>query len=74
MIYSTNVAWPDPQMVFLVAGIWFFLLCLTQNITPSQTKHVVPSAPVPIYEALGLFSKCCLPMMGGFEETCDFDI
>lgn len=42
MIYSTNVPRPDPQMLFLVARIWFFLLCLTQNITPNKTKHVTP--------------------------------
>lgn len=41
MVYSPNVSWPDPEMAFLFARIWSFLLCLTQNITPSQTKHVV---------------------------------
>lgn len=74
MIYSPNVSWPDPEMVFLFARIWSFLLCLTQNITPSQTKHVVFFPPLPIYEALCLLSKCCLPTMGCFEETCDFDV
>lgn len=74
MVYSPNVSWPDPEMVFLFARIWSFLLCLTQNITPSQTKHVVFFPPLPIYEALCLLSKCCLPTMGCFEETCDFDI